>query len=52
MDGIVYTLEQVQQIAQALNSIEVKGRPNLNAILVALQVLEQGKPLEVTDGTI
>lgn len=47
---IGYTLEQIEQIAFALNSVEVKGRSNLNSILLALQILEQGIGLEVNNG--
>lgn len=43
---IKYSIEQVQQLATLLNSIEVKGRSNLNAILMAIQIVEQGKPVE------
>ena len=46
---IAYSLEQIQQLGTLLNSIEVKGRSNLNALLLSLQIVEQGKPIEVEE---
>lgn len=44
-----YSIEQIEIIANALNSLEVKGRSNLNIVLTCLQILEQGVGLEVSD---
>lgn len=46
---IAYTLEQIQQLGTLLNTVEVKGRSNLNALLLALQIVEQGKPVEIEE---